>query len=167
VVPFLYFIAANNTAAMVRLHKIGARFDYELPRALGPKFPGNFGAVPSNPDVTMLKALLDAKLDPNFRPRGGWTLLFWTLSPFNRKAFDLLLHYGINAKEPLGGTVLHDAVYMQGFKLARVLIEHGANPAIRKANGVTVFDVLKRQKTRAKRGSPIEKDIDGLAKLPQ
>jgi ankyrin repeat protein len=164
VVPFLYFIASNNATAMVHLYKRGARFDYELPRALGPKFPENFGWVPANPNVNILKALLEAKLDPNYRPQGSRTLIFWTINPFNQNAFELLLSYGanINAQDALGRTILHKAIQQQDYKFARFLLGKGADPNIHDSDGSKAFDLLQRHKSRAAKGSPIEKEIDQL-----
>ncbi len=170
VVPFLYFIVTNNSSAMVRLFKLGARFDYQLPRALGPRFPESFAWVPANPDTSMLTVLLEAGLDANYRPDGTSTLIYWTITPFNKSAFDLLLRHGanINAQDHLGRTVLHEAIQAESFDLAVYLVEHGADPLLRTTRGLNAIDLLNRRKERAAKGSPFEREIvqllDYLAK---
>lgn len=170
VVPFLYFIATNNSSAMVRLFKLGVRFDYQLPRALGPRFPESFGWVPANPDTTMLRALLEAGLDANYCPDGTSSLIFWTLNPYNKAALNLLLHHraNINAQDHLGRTVLHDAIQQESFDLAAYLVDHGADPMLRTTRGLNAIDLLNRRKERSTKGSPFEREIvqllDYLAK---
>ncbi|MDD5297915.1 MAG: hypothetical protein PHU46_13485 [Rhodocyclaceae bacterium] len=170
VVPFLYFIVTNNSSAMVRLFKLGARFDYQLPRALGPRFPESFAWVPTNPDTSMLSVLLEAGLDANYRPDGTSTLIFWTLNPFNKAAFELLLRHGakINAQDHLGNTVLHESLFLENYALAAYLVDHGADPMLRTTRGRSALDLLNRQKERAVKGSPFEREIvqllDYLAK---
>ena len=44
-VPFLYFIAENKNSSNGPAYKLGAKLDYELPAALGPNFPENFGWI--------------------------------------------------------------------------------------------------------------------------
>lgn len=164
VVPFLYFIARKDDAALARLVKLGVRFDYQLPRALGPTFPENVGWVVADPDTRMLRAMLDAGFDPNFRIRGGPPLLYRTINPPNREALDLLLRYGadINAQYVAGRTVLHDAVQQESYALARYLIERGANPTIANRRGNTSIDFLRRDRQRARSGSPVAQEIDSL-----
>lgn len=164
VVPFLYFIAQNDPEAMVRLFKLGARFDYELPRALGPNFPEYFGWVPANPDTTMLRMLLKAGLDPNYRPDSSWTLIFYTINPFNRQAFELLLNHGadINAQSAVGSTVLHDAIDAENYALARFLIDRGADPTLKDSSGYSAIGALHWRKAQAPKGSPIDQEIDQL-----
>ena len=162
--PLLHFIANGDTAAMVRLYKQGARLDYQLPRALGPKFPENFGWVPANPDTGMLKALLATGLDPNLRPDGASPLIFWTINPLNRDALDALLKAGarINETDSLGGTVLHDAIQGRNYATARWLVDQGADPTVRNQSGKIALDLLRRDQARFAMGSPIAAEIDAL-----
>lgn len=164
VVPFLYFIVTNNSSAMVRLCKLNARFDYQLPRALGPKFPEDIGWIAANPDTRMLEAMLNAGLDPNMKTPGDGSFLYFTLNPFNKPAFELLLHHGanINAQDSLGRTVLHDAVFQESYDLAAFLVDRGANPLLRTNTGRTVPDLLRRKKERVGKDSPIEREINQL-----
>lgn len=170
VVPFLYFIVTDNVDAMARLVKLGARLDYLLPRALGPKFPEDVGWVAANPDTRMLETMLQAGMDPNMKTPGDATLLYWTINPFNKAAFELLLRHGakINAQDHLGRTVLHDAIQMESFGLAAYLVEHGADPMLRTTRGLNAIDLLNRRRERAAKGSPFEREIvqllDYLAK---
>lgn len=167
VVPFLYFIANNDAAALVRLYKLGAKFDYRLPHALGPNFPEIFGWVPANRDTSMLKALLEAGMDANFRPDGDSPLIYWTINPYNRPALELLLKFGadINAQDHLGRTALHDAIQAESYDVARYLVENGARPTLATTRGKTALDYLRRDKAKFAAGSPIAREVDALLAL--
>ena len=164
VVPYLYFVANNDASAMVRLYKLGAKFDYKLPHALGPSFPELFGWIPANRDTTVLKALLEAGLDANYRPDGDWPLIYWTITPVNRPALALLLKFGadINAQDDLGSTVLHNAIEAERYDVARYLVERGARPNVATTRGKTALDYLRQDKARFTPGSPIAHDVDDL-----
>lgn len=170
VVPFLYFIATNNIGTMAHLVKLGAHLDYELPRALGPHFPEDIGWVVGNPDTRMLEAMLQAGMNPNLKGKWGTPLLYWTINPFNKAAFELLLRHGadINGQNRLGRTVLHEAIFEENFSLAIYLVEHGANPTLRTKRGDSALDLLSGEKQKASKGSPFEREIiqllDYLAK---
>jgi len=170
VVPFLYFMVTDNVGAMARLVKLGVRLDYELPRALGPHFPENIGWVVGNPDTRMLEAMLQAGMDANLKGKWGTPLLYWTINPFNKAAFELLLRHGanINGQDRLGRTVLHKAIQQDSFGLAAYLMDHGADPMLRTKRGDSALDLLKLEKEEAAKGSPFEREIvqllDYLAK---
>lgn len=168
VVPYLYFLARNDASAMARLVKLGADLTYELPRALGPSFPEHLGWVAANPDTTVLRAMLEAGLDADAQPHGdGTTLLFYTINPWNRPAFDLLLAHGasVNARDLVGRTVLHQAVLQENYRVAAYLLERGADPTIPMNSGDTPVDLLREDRSRAADGSTAAAEIDRLLAL--
>jgi ankyrin repeat protein len=113
---------------------------------------GIFAAVP---DLPILDFLVRHGASPSQPGRNGFPPLVYLTRSDKREAVEtvqFLLEHGasVNASGPYGKTALHQSAAAGHLRVIQVLLDNGADPALRDDNGATALDLaLARGKTSA------------------
>ena len=108
----------------------------------------HYAAARDDADPAFLAVLLDAGVSPSLVGGGeNNSLLDAAVSGRNEAVVKLLLARGadVNYNHPFSGTALHTAVNISDYRIATLLLNHGANPLLRnKQSPLIDRDVPKR-----------------------
>ncbi|EMB4321644.1 ankyrin repeat domain-containing protein [Pluralibacter gergoviae] len=139
----------NDNATPDRLHiitdLIQAGADPLQPQPKVPGSPAEF-AMKSDKDI-WIKAMLEGGLSPNARDKiHHKPIIFRSIMAKNTQTLKTVLDYGanINIQDPLGDTVLIDAMYAQSYDHVILLLQRGADSSIKGNLGWTMGNQLQR-----------------------
>lgn len=139
----------DDNATSERLHiitdLIKAGADPLQPQPKVPGSPAEF-AMKSDKDI-WIKAMLDGGLSPDSRDKiHHKPIIFRSIMAKNTQTLNTILDYGanINIQDPLGDTVLIDAMYAQSYDHVILLLQRGADSSIKGNLGWTIGNQLQR-----------------------
>ena len=101
-----------------------------------------------NGDLGLVRSILKNSVDPDARDSFGGTALHAAMFHKNTELIMLLIDYGfdVNAKGLSNGyTPLHDAVWANNLEAVRIVIDHGASTDIIAKDGITPYEIAKRE----------------------
>lgn len=110
----------------------------EAPKAVNLRGPGGatplmYAALYGDPDS--IRLLLESGADPNLRNEAGATALMWALADVNKTRLLLAHRADVNARSEEGRTPLLIAASQRGSgAVVKLLLDHGANPAVKCAS---------------------------------
>lgn len=130
----MLFHILTETNILAALLEAGAKADVSRPDGWT-----LLAAAVDRRNVTAVRLLLQSKADPNRLQMNGPSILFSALSETN--ILEALLDAGANvdpaAKDDSNWTPLGAAARNNNVAAVKILLEHGANPNVRNANGAT------------------------------
>ena len=139
----------NDNATPDRLHiitdLIQAGADPLQPQPKAPGSPAEL-AMKSDKDI-WIKAMLEGGLSPDARDKiHHKPIIFRSIMAKNTQTLKTILDYGanINIQDPLGDTVLIDAMYAQSYDHVILLLQRGADSSIAGNLGWTMGNQLQR-----------------------